>query len=68
MKQVKNSDDARTAYKKRQDNIAEYIQRIQQKLAVLQEDLTKKEQLVNEKSEEYQALSVELAAHHRLLG
>lgn len=33
MKQVKNSDDARTAYKKRQDNIAEYIQRIQQKLA-----------------------------------
>ena len=33
MKQVKNSDDARTAYKKRQDNIAEYIQRIQQNLA-----------------------------------
>jgi hypothetical protein len=33
MKQVKNSDDARTAYKKRQTNIAEYIRRIQQKLA-----------------------------------
>jgi len=33
MKQVKNSDDARTAYKKRQANITEYIRRIQQKLA-----------------------------------
>ena len=32
-KDNKKIDDARTAYKKRQDNIAEYIQRIQQKLA-----------------------------------
>jgi len=32
MKQIKHTDNAETACKKRQDNIAEYIQRIQNKL------------------------------------
>lgn len=33
MKQVKSSDNVRAAYKKRQANIAEYIERIQNKLS-----------------------------------
>lgn len=33
MKQVKSSDNVRAAYKKRQANIAEYIERIQKKLS-----------------------------------
>lgn len=32
MKQVSNSDNVKTAYQKRQANIAEYIERIQNKL------------------------------------
>ncbi len=37
MGQVKNSKDARNAYKKHQDNIAERIRRIQEKLAAYAE-------------------------------
>ena len=38
MKQIKNSDSAKTAYQKRQDNIAEYIERIQRKLLADSQD------------------------------
>lgn len=38
MEQIKNSDSAKTAYQKRQNNIAEYIAKIQTKLLADSQD------------------------------